>query len=146
MYQLVRNSNLIKRLSDNSYFGPETREYEQYLNWRSEGNIPLDAPEELVYPRYQEFWDNLLVSEAYQKILNQAFTSLAVNTACTLFIAAFSDAKLGRANVPAIQNCINILVEQCNLSPKDFVEINNLLNNTGLDKILVVAPIKNKDK
>ena len=48
-YKLTSDENTILRLSDNAYFGkvPESRDYQEYLQWLAEGNEPLppDEPE-----------------------------------------------------------------------------------------------------
>ena len=144
MYQLVIDSNLIRLTSNDSYFGPGTREYEKYLVWLSLGNqpIPPDALPEI--PGYQKFWDLLLVSNIYKKLLQQSFTSLQVNTCCTIFIAAFVDAKTGNPNIPAIQNCIDLILQYCVLEQLDIVELRGLLNISKLDKIFTLnMPVQN---
>lgn len=51
MYQLLQNTNAIKRVADNSFipFDPANTEYAEYLKWLAEGNVPLpaDAPEQI---------------------------------------------------------------------------------------------------
>jgi hypothetical protein len=139
-YQLVANSDLILRVEDNFYISPGTMDYEEYRKWLSRGNQPLPANAPKTYPKYQEFWDLLILSNAYQKILQQAFTSLAVNTCCTLFIASFGDAKLGKANAEAIQNCIYLLLQNCELDDDDLTEINEILVQTELNTIFTLTP------
>lgn len=48
MYQLLHDTpmgaaNCIKRLSDNAFipFDPANTDYQQYLKWLAEGNVPL---------------------------------------------------------------------------------------------------------
>lgn len=47
MYQLIKDSNSIKRLSDNAFIpaDPANTDYAAYLAWLSEGNTPEPAPE-----------------------------------------------------------------------------------------------------
>jgi hypothetical protein len=57
-------------------------------------------------PDYIAFYDATLTSLIYEELYQYANVSLPMNTALTAFIAAFDDAKAGRANVNAIQACI----------------------------------------
>jgi hypothetical protein len=45
MYQLVEDSLIVKRLSDNACIplDPANRDYQEYLEWLAEGNEPLPA-------------------------------------------------------------------------------------------------------
>jgi hypothetical protein len=53
MYQKIKSmfegleSKTVKRLSDNAFipFDPDNTDYQQYLEWLSEGNEPLPADE-----------------------------------------------------------------------------------------------------
>lgn len=84
---------------------------------------------------YFTFWDALLVSSVYQSIRQQAITTPAVLVACTEFVAAISDAKAGRANVAAIQACINNLMSAGTFTTEELSELTNLLVAGKLDSI-----------
>jgi len=47
MYQLTKENNCVKRLSDNAFipFDEANTDYQQYLKWLEEGNTPLPADE-----------------------------------------------------------------------------------------------------
>jgi hypothetical protein len=48
MYKLTSNTQVVKRLSDNAFipFNPANPDYQEYLKWITEGNIPETADEE----------------------------------------------------------------------------------------------------
>jgi len=48
MYQLTRQPDQVKRLSDNAFipFDPANTDYQKYLEWLAEGNQPLPAEEQ----------------------------------------------------------------------------------------------------
>lgn len=72
---------------------------------------------------YQGFYDALITGPAYQSIRVQALESLALTVACTEFIAAVSDAKLGRPNEAALQACINNILATSTLTQEELQEI-----------------------
>lgn len=84
---------------------------------------------------YTTFWDGLLISSVYQTIRTQACQDLTVNTCCTEFIAAMTDAKLGRANKDAIQMCINLLVQSLTLNESEVLELQSLMSAAKLDLV-----------
>jgi hypothetical protein len=130
MYQLTDSSETILRLTDGAFIprAPGNRDYREYLDWLEEGNTPLPAPEPPAPgPDYQAFWDALLISPVYQEIRSQAITTPGVLVACTEFIAAVTDAKAGRPNVPAIQACIDNLLAAGSFSTEDLEAIGGLL-------------------
>jgi hypothetical protein len=112
-------------------FDPET----QVLQWDTNDMeyVVLDlAPQELeerakqkarAKANYQGFYDALISGPAYQSIRVQAMESLALTVACTEFIAAVSDAKLGRPNELALQACIDNILAASILSDDELQEI-----------------------
>jgi hypothetical protein len=91
-------------------------------------------------PDYMAFWDALLVSGVYQSIRAQALTTPAVLVACTEFIAAIGDAKMGRPNVMAIQACIYYLLAAGTFSEANLQELEAILAAGHLQDIYVLAP------
>jgi hypothetical protein len=91
---------------------------------------------------YMAFWDALLVSSVYQTIRSQALTTPAVLVACTEFIAAIGDAKIGRPNVPAVQTCIDYLLAAATLSEAELAEMQSLLEAGHLESVYTLsAPV-----
>ena len=141
-YQLT-SGDIILRLSDNASIPPDpgNRDYREYLDWLAASNTPEPAPAPPPpAPDYLAFWDALLVSNVYQTIRAQALTSPAVLVACTEFIAAFSDAKVGRPNVPAIQACINNLMQAGTFTPEELGELQGLLVSANLQDLFTLTP------
>lgn len=69
------------------------------------------------------FYDALIAGAAYQAIRSEALNSLALTVACTEFIAAVSDAKMGRGNLNALQACVNNILAASTLTDDDLQEI-----------------------
>lgn len=139
-YQLT-NYNTVIRLSDGLTIPLDNtnRHYKEYLEWINEGNIPQAHVDALpAEPNYIGFWDGLLISNVYQSIRAQALTTPAVLVACTEFIASFSDAKAGRANVPAIQACIDHLMQSGTFTQAELDELNALLASANLQTLYTV--------
>lgn len=82
---------------------------------------------------YRQFYDELLVSGAYQVIREQAQTSQTLTLDIVEFLGAVSDAKSGRANINALQQCLaNVAVSATNLTAANWAEIGALLEDCGL--------------
>jgi hypothetical protein len=132
-YKLIEangETQAILRLTSNTVIplATDNRDYQSYLAWVAEGNTPEAAdPPPAPGPDYQAFWDALLISPVYQEIRSQAITTPGVLVACTEFIAAVTDAKAGRPNVPAIQACIDNLLAAGSFSTEDLEAIGGLL-------------------
>lgn len=105
-----------------------------------QAQLPTDPEPAEPQPDYMAFWDALLVSSVYQTIRTQALTTPAVLVACTEFIAAIGDAKIGRPNIAAIQACINYLLSAATLSQADVQELEQLLAAGNLDDIFTLQP------
>jgi hypothetical protein len=139
-YQLTFNNNVI-RLADNVTipFDQGNRDYLEWLEWLEAGNTPQEAVESVPSgPNYFTFWNDLLISNVYQSIRAQALINPAVLVACTEFIASFSDAKAGRANVPAIQACIDYLMQAGTFIQAEIDELNALLISANLQTLYTI--------
>lgn len=102
---------------------------------------PLPTPEQLAQScDYYGFWDALLISSVYQTIRTQATQSLEVNTCCTEFIAAISDAKAGRVNKDALQACIWLLMAALTLTAEETEELERVLAAGGLNAVYRLTP------
>jgi hypothetical protein len=93
-------------------------------------------------PDYIGFWDAVLVSDTYAQLLGLAMTNLPVNTALTAFIAAFQDAKAGRANVAAIQACIYLAMQAAAevLTAEHLAEVQGLMDTYSLSSVYTLTP------
>lgn len=140
-YQIIDDATIL-RASDSAYIprDPSNRDFLAYLEWEAQGNTPDPAPSPASQgPLYQLFWDGLLVSSVYQTIRAQAINNPEVLIACTEFIAAFSDAKAGRANSAAIQACINYLLTNSTLTQAELDELAGLMFISYLDTIYTLV-------
>ena len=81
---------------------------------------------------YQLLYDALTGSAAYQAIVAQATENLPLTVACTQFLSAMVDAKLGRPNLAALQNCIELVLASATLADEQLQEIYQALNVAGL--------------
>lgn len=84
---------------------------------------------------YLNFWDALLISSVYQTVRAQALTTPGVLVACTELVAALGDAKAGRANVPAIQACINYLLAAGTFTEAELLELQQLFDTFKLSAV-----------
>lgn len=110
--------------------------------WTQVWNIRPASLEELQSRcDYYSFWDALIISNVYQKLRSQAVTSLNVNTCCTEFIAALTDAKAGRANIDAIQTCINLLLSAWDHNAQDIIELEEIFAVGNLDLIYTISQL-----
>ena len=98
-----------------------------------EPEVPTSGPD------YMAFWDALLISPVYQRIRAQALTTPAVLVACTEFISAVTDAKIGRPNIYAIQACINDLLNGGTFTEEDLQELGNILTVGNLQDIYTLT-------
>lgn len=96
---------------------------------------PITEEELLEQCDYYAFWNALLISNVYQTIRAQAIQSLNVNTCCTEFIAAISDAKAGHANKDALQACMTLLMNALTLTTEETTELEQVLKAGNLDKV-----------
>ena len=96
------------------------------------------APE----PQYLAFWDATLISNVYQALYGYSTVDLPTNTALTAFIAAFQDAKEGRANPPAIQQCIYLIMQAAvaGLTAEHLAELQGLMDAHNLSGVYTLVP------
>ena len=92
-----------------------------------------------IIPNYVKFWNLLIASPVYQVIRAKAVTSLDVTVACTEFVAAISDAKLGKPNANAIQACIFLLLMASNFTESELQQIQDLMDQSGLNQIYTLT-------
>jgi hypothetical protein len=83
--------------------------------------------------RYRAFYNGLITTDAYQVIKTQTATSPQLMTANLELIANLTDAKLGFANVAALQQSLtDVAVAATNLTVAHWAEIGGLLAANGL--------------
>jgi hypothetical protein len=90
---------------------------------------------------YNAFYNALLTSAVYQTIRQQAVASLELAVACTEFIAAITDAKLGRPNEAAFQACIDNIISATVLDEEDLGDLLTLMTESGLAGLYALAPL-----
>lgn len=84
---------------------------------------------------YISFWNQLTNSFLYRKLFKSSSESLLANTICTEFIGSIVDAKNGSASPPTIQNYINIIFLNFQVTEEEREQISNIMNSTYLDRI-----------
>lgn len=88
---------------------------------------PATENELLLRCDYNAFWNALIASPLYQRIRSQACLDLSANLCYTEFMAALSDAKAGRPNKTAIQNCINLLLASTRITMADLYDLQTIM-------------------
>ena len=81
---------------------------------------------------YRLLYDALIGSKAYQEIVTQATENLPLTVACTQFLSAMVDAKLGQPNLTTLQHCIDLVLTAATLTDEQLQEIYAALNASGL--------------
>lgn len=111
----------------------------EYLDWLNAGNTPEAAPPPIPPgPDYLAFWDALLVSNVYQSIRAQALVNPGVLVSVTESIAAITDAKAGRPNVPAIQASLDNLLASGNFTVEELTELYDLFVVANLQGVFTL--------
>lgn len=123
-------------LSGTSYY---THNYEWNKETRSYDATEVDQYEKQRRVNYQQFWNTLLNSAAYQKIKNTAKQSLAANTIATEFIALLGDAKSGNANVEKIQEALTEIMENISFTEEELEEIETIFIESGMFAVYTLA-------
>lgn len=83
--------------------------------------------------RYRAFYNGLIATAAYQTIKAQTVTSPELMTANLELIANLADAKLGFANVAALQQSLtDVAIAATGLTAAHWAEIGALLIASGL--------------
>ena len=128
------------------YTGPYTEpDYDpatQQLLWEDGAYVIEQLPPPPIVPNYQGFYDALLVSEAYNLVLQQVMAAAGPGPAAALavLISALQDALNGRANPNALQSSIWLLLGQLTLPPEAAVELQSLLNDNNLADLYMLTP------
>jgi hypothetical protein len=142
MYQLTSYDTIL-RLADGASIPQDTgnRDYQEYLEWVTEGNTPEPAPVTPVStdPDYQNFLDEVIASAFYQKILAQSVSSQEVNTSFTAMSGALILAALGRPNVAAVQAGINALLGSMTLDAGDVPALEAMLESSNLTEVITLS-------
>lgn len=81
---------------------------------------------------YRLLYDALIGSAAYQEIVTQATENLPLTVACTQFLSAMVDAKMGQPNLTALQHCIDLVLASATLTDEELQQIYTALNAAGL--------------
>ena len=81
---------------------------------------------------YRLLYDALIGSDTYQEIVTQAASNLSLTVACTQFLSAMVDAKLGQPNLTLLQHCIDLVLASATLDDEQLQEIYTALSAAGL--------------
>ena len=131
-------------------YDPET----QVRQWDTNDMVyrVLDlAPEELearalavqeATANYRLLYDALIGSAAYQEIVTQATENLPLTVACTQFLSAMVDAKLGQPNLTVLQHCIDLVLASATLTDEQLQEIYTALDAAGLWGLITLGDFK----
>lgn len=95
-------------------------------------------------PDYQGFYDALIASPVYQSISMKAALFQPLLAASTEFIAAFADAKMGRANPDAIRMTVWKLFYWLQPSPAEVAMLQQMLIENNLAELYpleIPAPV-----
>jgi hypothetical protein len=103
---------------------------EEMLKIKEKNNL-----DELEKVDYSSFWNQFKNSFLYIKLFKSSSESLLANTICTEFISSIVDAKNGNAFPPSIQNYINIIFLNFQVTEEEREQISNIMSSTYLDKI-----------
>ncbi len=88
---------------------------------------------------YAEFYNRLIFSSSYQAIRGQAEQNIALTVASTEFIAAMTDAKLGRPNEMVIQACIDRILSLATLNDDEAIELSDLMRDFHLSELYQIV-------
>ena len=124
------------------YIEPPYDPATQRLAWVDGAYVIEQLPPPPIVPNYQGFYDALLVSEAYNLVLQQVMNANTPGPAAALavLISALQDALNDRANPNALQSSIWLLLGQLTLPPEAAVELQSLLNDNNLADLYVLTP------
>ena len=87
---------------------------------------------------YVGFHRALLGSDVYATIRTQAGSSLALNVACTEFIAALTDAKYGSVETAVFQACLDQIIALATLDDDDRIAFQVLMRTFSLGTLYSV--------
>jgi hypothetical protein len=111
--------------------------------WRQSWTLQQNSPELILENRLRladfiAFYDGVIASGAYQAIRAQAQQDLPLLLACTEFVAAFTDAKAGRPNRAAIQQCLSGVIAAAELSADQYAEVQGLLEQARMAEVFTL--------
>jgi len=95
-----------------------------------------------------QFYNDLLISDIFIYVRTQASVYLGINAAYTDLANALVLATLGLVNIPAVQACFTNTVTAMDnngvpLSTLHLEELNYLLSENHLDRLITVSPATN---
>jgi hypothetical protein len=84
---------------------------------------------------YEQFWEDFLETNAYDKIREASMNSLPVNTVATELISLFIGARNGNGNVKVnkIQNCLDLIFTNVQFTTEELQEIQEIFVGTGMN-------------
>ena len=125
-----------ENISDTSYY---THDYTWNSGTLSFDSVEVDEYEKKRRVNYQLFWDQLLETNAYTRIKTESSTTLSVNTTISEFIALFSDAKSGNANVTHIQQSLTDVLTAISFTSDELAQIQTAFTNSGMFAVYTLS-------
>lgn len=89
---------------------------------------------------YQEFWNKLIITNAYNTIKTLARQSLEVNAIATEFIALITDAKNENGNIDKIQEVLFEIVNNVSFTQEELTEIQSAFIDSGMYSVYTLEP------
>ena len=118
----------------------ETRQVNlETLIWNHGWELIEPPPPPAPQPNYFAFYQELLSSATYQKVMTMPATTDLVRS-LVVFVSNIQDALSGRVNETYMQNAIWLLLGQAMLTGEEIAEISGLMDTHNLSLVYSLEP------